>query len=106
MTTKWKFRDGKWRRINVEFDYQQERTLLLSATLRAILENDYDQTKNPTGLTPQEQKEAIKMTPGLTAREMEALIPLTGPMLADSIRKLISKHRATNRSDKDQSSHF
>ena len=53
-------------------------------------------------LSPAEQAEAIKILPGLTAAEMEALIPITGPELAESIRKLISKHRATNRTDKDK----
>lgn len=67
----------------------------MSAMIRAIYDNDAE-------LTPQEQQEAIKLLPGLTAAEMEATIPLTGPALAESIRAIISKHRAQNRSFKDK----
>lgn len=104
MTVKWKFRDGKWRRINVEFEEQKAKTLLLSQALKVILENDYQPDKNPKGLTPEEQHDIIQLLPGLTAKEMESVIPLTGPTLADSIRQIISKHRATDRSFKDQHS--
>lgn len=70
------------------------KTLMMGAYIRKVYDSDAQ-------LTPAEQQEAIKMMDGLTAAEMEALIPITGPELADSIRKLISKHRATNRTNKD-----
>jgi len=98
----WKFRRGKWRRINVEFSEQMQKTILLSATIRAILDNDKNAT-NPTGLSPEEQKEAIQDLPGMTATEMQSIIIATGPALADSIRAVISVHRARNdRSNKDR----
>ncbi len=73
------------------------KTLLITTYIRKIYDSD-------ASLTPAEQQEAIKILPGITAAEMEALIPVTGPTLADSIRKLISKHRATDRTTKDKSS--
>lgn len=76
--------------------------ILQSATIRALYDNDYHATNNPTGLTPAEQREALLLLPGLTAKEMEAIIPLTGPALADTIRSVISSHRAQNRTDKDK----
>lgn len=92
---RWKFSRGKWRRVSVEFPSQLTRTLLLSATIRAIYDKD-------ATLSPEEQHDMIRLLPGLTAREMEEIIPLTGPALADSIRAVISKHRATDRSTKDK----
>jgi len=77
--------------------FLESKTLMLSAAIRAIYDAD-------ASLTPQEQQNAIKALPGMTAAEMESFIPLTGPALADSIRAIISKHRATNRTDKDQNS--
>lgn len=90
----WKSKRGRIYKIN-ETPNDQTIRVLQSATIRAIYDNDAQ-------LTPAEQQEAIKLLPGLTAAEMEAVIPLTGPSLADSIRAVISAHRAQNRSVKDQ----
>ncbi len=90
----WKSKRGRIYKIN---DTPNDQTIrvLQSATIRAIYDNDAQ-------LSPKEQQDAIKLLPGLTAAEMEAVIPLTGPALADSIRAVIAAHRAHNRSVKDQ----
>lgn len=91
----WKLRDGKWRQINLKFIEQEKRALLLSATIRAIYDKDAQ-------LTPQEQQDFIQSCiPHITAAEMEAIIPTTGPTLAATIRAVIGIHRATNRSERD-----
>jgi len=88
MVVKWKFRNGKWRRVMVVFRKQSEKTVLLSATIRAI----YDKDAN---LSPEEQQKAIQLLPGMTITEMYSVIEANGPKLAESIRKLINKDRAT-----------
>lgn len=92
MAVKWKFRDGKWRRINVEFEEQKSRTLLLSSTIRAIYDKD-------ATLNPAEQQEMVFALPGLTISEMKAIVKAhhsTGMDLAATVREIISKHRATD----------
>jgi hypothetical protein len=74
---------------------QYNKTVLLSAAIRAIYDKDAQ-------LTPEEQQDAIKLLPGLSAAEMESIIMPSGPALADSIRSMISKHRARNRTIKDR----
>lgn len=69
---------------------------MLSLLIRRINESDID-------LTAEEQAKAIKAISGLPAYKMESLIPITGPVLADSIRKIISKNRAVNRTVKNKS---
>jgi len=86
---KWKFRDGKWRRVMVVFRKQTEKTVLLSATIRAIYDKDAE-------LTPGEQQKAIQLLPGMTITEMYSVIEANGPKLAETIRALIGKDRATN----------
>ena len=81
--------------IGQEFPEQYKKTILLTLLIRRINESDID-------LTPAEQAKAIKTITGLPAYKMESLIPVSGPVLADSIRKMISPHRATNRSRKDK----
>ncbi len=88
MVVKWKLRNGKWRRVMVVFRKQTEKTVLLSATIRAI----YDKDAN---LSPSEQQKAIQLLPGMTITEMYSVIEANGPKLAESIRKLINKDRAT-----------
>lgn len=88
MVVKWKFRDGKWRRINVEFAKQQNKQILFSATIRAIYDQD-------AALTPAEQQQAIHALPGMTISEMYSVIQANGPKLAATIRALIGKDRAT-----------
>lgn len=92
----WKLRNGRWRRVGVKFQEQFNKTLLLTSTIRAIYAKD-------ATLTPAEQQEAIHLLPGMTATEMQSIILTTGPGLADSIRAVISSHRARNdRSAKDK----
>jgi hypothetical protein len=88
MAVKWKFRDGKWRRINVEFEEQFNKTILLSATIRAIYDKD-------AALTPEEQQQAIHSLPGMTISDMQSVIQANGPKLAATIRAIIGKDRAT-----------
>ena len=73
----------------VEFRKQTEKTVLLSATIRAIYDKD-------AKLTPEEQQQAIQLLPGMTVSEMYSVIEANGPKLAESIRKLINKNRATD----------
>lgn len=89
MAVKWKFRNGKWRRTMVEFKEQTSKQVLFSATIRAI----YDQDAK---LTPEEQQQAIHALPGMTITDMYSVIQANGPKLADTLRRLISKDRATN----------
>ena len=88
---------GRIYKIGQEFPDQFRKTVLLSAAIRAIYDSDAQ-------LTPAEQQEAIRTLPGMTGGEMESIILQTGPGLADSIRSIISSHRATNRSYKDKHS--
>lgn len=81
--------------IGQEFLDQFKETILLTLLIRRINEDDVN-------LTPAEQAKAIKIITGLPAYKMESLIPITGQILADSIRKMISPNRATNRSNKDK----
>lgn len=73
----------------VVFRKQTEKTVLLSATIRAIYDRDAQ-------LTPQEQQQAIRLLPGMTITEMYSVIEANGPKLAESIRKLINSDRATD----------
>ena len=91
----WRRKRGRVYRINAVMPQLYERTMLYVLLIRKI--NAMDDT-----LSPKEQAQLIKDMDGLEASEMEELIPVSGPTLADSIRAVISKHRATNRSDKDQ----
>jgi len=79
--------DTPGKKTAFRMDELYAKTLLITTYIRKIYDSD-------ATLTPAEQQEAIKILPGITVAEMEALIPVTGPKLADSIRKLISKHRA------------
>lgn len=79
--------------IGQEFPELRKKMLLLTLLIRRINEDDVN-------LTPKEQAAAIKLLPGLPTYKMESLIPITGPTLACSIRKIISKGRATNRTTK------
>lgn len=88
-------KSGSGHYIGQEFPEQFKKTLLLTLIIRRINESDVE-------LTPKEQAQAIKMFVGLPAYKMESLIPISGPVLADSIRKMISPVRATNRSQKDK----
>lgn len=93
---RWRRKRGGWYRTGTEFPRQLQKQLLLSGTIRAIYDKDAE-------LTPQEQQQAIQSLPGMTATEMQSIILQTGPALADSIRAVISKHRARNdRSNKDR----
>ena len=91
MVVKWKFRDGKWRRINVEFEEQYQKTADLTSVIRAIYDSDVK-------LTPQEQQEAIKALPGFTRDEMIQITKIhrsnSSHELAQTIRDIISNHRA------------
>lgn len=83
-------------RINFKMPELYAKTLLISTYIQKIYSSD-------SQLTPSEQQEAVQAYEGLTAAEMQALIPLTGPKLAESIRKIISDHRArNNRTYKDK----
>lgn len=88
MAVKWKFRDGKWRRINVVFQEQLNKQVLFSATIRSIYDQD-------AALTPKEQQQAIHALPGMTISDMQSVIQANGPALAATIRAIISKDRAT-----------
>lgn len=85
--------------IGQEFPELRKKMLLLTLLIRRINEDDVN-------LTPKEQAAAIKLLPGLPTYKMESLIPITGPTLADSIRKIISKGRATNRTTKRRSPRY
>lgn len=87
MVVKWKLRNGKWRRVMVEFEEQTSKVILYSATIRAIYDKDAE-------LTPQEQQKAIQALPGMTISDMYSVIESNGPKLAETIRKLIGKDRA------------
>lgn len=87
MAVKWKLRDGKWRRVMVEFEKQVSKTVLYSATIRAIYDKDVE-------LTPQEQQQAIHALPGMTIFDMYSVIKSNGPKLAETIKALIGKDRA------------
>ena len=89
MAVKWKLRNGKWRRVMVVFRKQTEKTVLLSATIRAIYDKDAE-------LSPKEQHQAILLLPGMTVTEMYSVIEANGRKLAETIRALIGKDRATD----------
>ena len=82
--------------IGEEFPEQFKKTLLLTLAIRRLNESDID-------LTPKEQSEAIKKLSGMASYKLESIIPLSGPTLSDTIRKMISKNRAVNRTVKDRS---
>ena len=79
--------------VGEEFPNLFKKTMFISLLIRRINESDIT-------LTPAEQAKAIKILPGLPAHKMESLIPVSGPVLSDSIRKIISKGRATTRTTK------
>ena len=91
----WRRKRGRIYRINARMPALYERTMLYTLLIRKIFAMD-------DTLSPKEQAQMIKDMDGLEASEMEEMIPLSGPKLADSIRAVISKHRATDRSNKDQ----
>jgi len=72
--------------IGEEFPEQFKRTILLTLLIRRINESDID-------LTPKEQSQAIKVLFGLPTYKMESIIPISGPVLSDTIKKMISKDR-------------
>jgi len=74
---------------------QFKHTLLLTLLIRRINESDVN-------LTPKEQLKAIVILPGLPAYKMENILPLSGPTLSDTLRKIINKNRAVNRSVKNK----
>ena len=76
--------------IGKEFPTQREITLNFTKLVRKIYNDD-------NRLTPKQQHEAIKALPGITTDQMEGIIKATGPKLAQSIRDLISSHRAKTR---------
>lgn len=79
--------------IGQEFREQMRHTNLLTLLIRKINEDDVN-------LSPKDQMLAIRKLPGLPTYKMESLIMVTGPTLANSIRKIISKGRATDRTTK------
>lgn len=81
--------------IGQEFAEQYKHTILLTLLIRRINESDVT-------LTPKEQAAAIRILPGLPSYKMESLIPISGPVLVDAIRKIISKGRAVPRSQKSK----
>lgn len=96
-----RFKRGKLYTTGVEFPEQYAKTVMITQLIRKILDNDYHPTTNPNGLRPDEQIAAIKKLHGITAAEMEALMPTTDHELADTIRKIISPNRAVDRTTKD-----
>ena len=71
--------------IGEEFPDQEELQKNYATLIRKI---------NDTELTPKKQAQAIKKLNGITRQEMEDITETTGPELADTIRKVISKDRA------------
>ncbi len=82
-------------RIGKEFPSQRKLTENYTKLIRKIYRRD-------NRLTPRQQQNAIQALPGITSNEMELIIKSTGPKLAQSIRKLISAHRAKTRSIKQR----
>ncbi len=76
--------------IGKEFPSQRQLTLNYTKLIRKIYNRD-------NLLTPRQQQKAIQALPGITSDQMESLMKSTGPKLAQSIRKLISPHRAKTR---------
>ena len=74
-------------RIGKEFPSQRQLTLNYSKLIRKIYKKD-------NRLTPRQQQTAIQALSGITINEMECIIKATGPKLAQSVRELISSHRA------------
>jgi len=72
--------------IGEEFPTQAELTQNYTKLIRQINSNDK--------LTPTEKQQAIKNLKGITRAEMNAIIETTGPILDESIRKLIGSDRA------------
>lgn len=92
MAVKWKFRDGKWRRINVEFEEQREKTLLMSQVIRAIYDKDVK-------MQPAQQQAAIEALPGMTRSQMKKIVAeyhSNRANLHENIRAIISPDRATD----------
>lgn len=82
-------------RIGKEFPSQRALTLNYTKLIRKIYSRD-------NRLTPFQQQKAIQALTGITTNEMEGIIKATGPKLAQSVRKLISSHRAKTRSIKQK----
>lgn len=92
MAVKWKFRNGKWRRINVEFQEQKDKTLMLTTIIRAIYDKDVK-------MSPGDQQKTIEALPGMTRSEMKKIVAeyhSNRMNLAANIRAIISKNRATD----------
>jgi len=87
---------GRTYRTGVTFAGYMEKTLSVSRIIRKInaMDNQF---------TPYQQSQIIRKLPGLTGTQLQRMEKQTGPKLADSIRKVISRHRANNnRSQKDK----
>lgn len=82
-------------RIGKEFPSQRQLTLNYSKLIRKINNRDIR-------LTPKQQQEAIQSLAGITTDEMEGILKATGPKLAQSVRNLISSHRATTKRTKEK----
>lgn len=74
-------------KIGKEFPSQRALTLNYTKLIRKIYNRD-------NLLTPKQQQQAIQSLSGITTDEMEDMIKATGPKLAQSVRDLISAHRA------------
>ena len=81
------YRTKSGHRIGKEFPSQRQLTLNYSRLIRKIYSRD-------NRLTPFQQQKAIQALTGITTNEMEGMMKATGPKLAQSVRKLISSHRA------------
>lgn len=78
------------RYINTEFPTQRELQENYSKLIRKIWKRD-------NRLTKRQQQKAIQNLPGISSDEMESIMKSTGPKLAQSIRDIISPHRAKTR---------
>lgn len=104
---RWRRKRGGWYRTGVQFDEQMQKTITLTEIIRKINEADDKMTvEERRNYKVESQSELIKSLAGLPAWELEALLFISrrgnGPLLHESIRAIISQHRATNRSDKDR----
>ena len=88
-----KTRSGHY--IGKEFPSQRKLTENYTKLIRKIYKKD-------NLLTPRQQQKAIMALPGINSDMMDIIIKSTGPKLAQSIRKLISSHRARTRSIKQK----
>jgi len=78
------------RRIGKEMPDLKALTLNYTKLVRKIYNSD-------NLLTPKQQQQAIHSLSGITTNEMEGMLKATGPKLAQSVRELISNHRARTR---------